>query len=464
MAVTKEADKDTGGDINNPGIDNPGYSKGDSQDKDAFKDKNNIWNNQTIDQEAPKVTKDEAEYGDAPFIKSDDAKALSDIIDKFAPNADKPTTASANQGKNLPEILQQVDPKSLAQMLPQMMKSMGQARDVMNITIPSARITVIRDSFSNALTILNDQNGYETVITAFSIALAGNGYASIVPQFAGIVSDAILNLVKNAFAYGADNIPKPIYNQVVVGTLEPNPVVLPADVPLLYVKQYYPITADPYPGYIQWLSPDGTKSVYVKRGPTDYPTDSALQDLFTSAEINLAKNLNPYIATQTLTVDILNNLLIQQDQLTYDQGINNSLGNGSGGGGGGQGMQQLLGILMQLIQKFQNGQLKEGVLNQGNMQKTLEKFKNNMGALNKLDQLTGKAFGLGNIGDIGNLQGMLSQAQGMLGKGGGGGGGGSGGGGGGGGGSSPSAPFTQNQIKVTNNILNILANNQPKTV
>jgi hypothetical protein len=471
MAVKKESDQDSGGDIKNPGVDNPGYSKGDSKDKDAFKDINNIWNNQTIDQEAPKVDKDEAKYGDAPFVKSDDAKALSDIRDKFAPNADKPTTASNTKGKKLPEILQEVDPQSLAQMLPNMMKGMSKARDVMNISIPAARVSVITDSFGGALAILAEKLGYEQVINSMGTALGGNAIdTKIDPPYRSIVFNGIINLIKQAILYGAGNIPQPIYNKVTYGTYAPQPLVADTQVPLLYVKQYYAVKDDPYPGYIQWLSPDGTKSVYVKRGPTDYPTDSALEELYNNAEINLSNKMLLYVAANTLTAELVNQFLREQDQQTYDQGVNNSLGNGAGGGGGGgggQGMQQLLGKLQPILEKFKNGQLMNGVLNKSKNQQALQKFEKNMGSLNKMEQDASSAFGMGNLGEIGNLQSQLGQLKGMLGKGGGGGGGGSGGGqpsGGGGGGSSYQPPLTKQELSSTSNLLNTLANTNPTSL
>ncbi len=469
MAVKKEADKHTGGDIKKPGPDNPGYSKGDSKDKDAFKEKNNIFNNQTIDQEAPKITDQEAKYGDVPFISNDDAKSLSDIRDKFAPNADKPTTASDTKSKKLPDMMQQVDPQGLAQMLPNMLQGMGGggAGGVMDIAIPAQRVSVIADSFGGALCILSNKLGYEVVIKSAFTALKDNTIDTIIyPQYRSLVFNGLTRLIQNAILYGANNIPQSIYRKVTYGEFAPSPLVTPGEIPEMYTKVYYTVADDPWPGYIQWQSPDGTKSVYVKRGPTDYPVDSAYQELYTSAEISLAADMLPYVATDTLTADVINQLLQAQEQVTFTQGINISIGNGAGGGGGGA--QQLLGMLMGIIEKFQNGQLMEGVLDQGKNREALKKYKDNMGALGKMEQKAGNAFGLGNLGEVGNLKNMLGQAKGMLGKGGGGGGGSGGGGQPSGGGSSqpsqPEPPLNKEEISNTEKLLNVLANTNPMSL
>ena len=470
MAVKKEADKNTGGDINNPGPDNPGYSKNDSKDKDAFKDKNNIFNNQTIDQSAPKITDQEAKFAEVPDVASDDAKSLSDIRDKFAPNADKPTTASDTKSKKLPDMMQQIDPQGLAQMLPNMLKGMGGggAGGVMDIAIPAQRVSVIGDSFGGALCILSNKLGYEQVIKSAFTALNGNTIDTVIyPQYRSIVFNGLTRLIEKAIIYGADNVPQSIYGKVTYGEFAPSPLVDAGSIPDMYTKVYYTVAADPWPGYIQWISPDGTKSVYVKRGPTDYPADSAYQELYTSAEIALSDTMLPYVATDTLTADVINQLLQAQEQVTFTQGINISIGNGAGGGGG-NAAQQLLGMLMGIIEKFQNGQLMEGVLDKGKNQDALKKFKDNMGSLGKMEQMAGNAFGLGNLGDIGNLKNMLGQVQGMMGKGGGGGGG-SGGGGqpsGGGGGSQPQPqpPLNPQQLSSTNKLLDVLANTNPMSL
>jgi len=54
---SQDSQKNSGGKIKNPGIDNPAYTKKDNQDKKAFSEGKRIHNNQTLDkQQKPKVT------------------------------------------------------------------------------------------------------------------------------------------------------------------------------------------------------------------------------------------------------------------------------------------------------------------------------------------------------------------------------------------------------------------------
>jgi uncharacterized membrane protein YgcG len=188
-------------------------------------------------------------------------------------------------------------------------------------------------------------------------------------------------------------------------------------------------------------------------------------------------DFNPKI----LTVAILNSILVNQINYLTENGENNTAGNGAGGGGGGGGgkgnmLQQLLGKLQPLVEKFQQQMLGqqgggsklsdgrvglgvETILDVMKNKDALEKFTKNMGNLNGMEKNAEGAFSMNNMNGLSNLQGQLGQFMNQSGGGGGGGGGGgSGGGGSGSGGSSSgsSSPLSYQQLSNTTKLLNNL--------
>ena len=471
--VKNESDKDSGGDVKKPGIDNPGVTNnkssgggvsggivGGGQGEVAFLEEKTIFNNQTIKQKAPKITKKEVKYAKPPHVASDDAKKLSDVREKFAKNADKPTTASDNDGKKLPEIMQNVDPQQMMQMLPQMFKKMSKVRDQMNMMIPSAMKNIFQDAFTGALKILVIRYGYDEVIYVFNRTFGIEGFDEVIPSYQSIVKNAFIDLVREAAFEGPNSIQVSPFETVRYGTIIPIPVVETDEVPDLYVKVYYTPETDPHPGYIEWEAPDGSKSVYVRRSETDIPASSASEEAFNTAEIGVADDLSPYIIDgfeedptrlKILTVKDLNDILEKQMEILIDNGQNNTQGNGTGnnnkgggGGGGGNQIQKLLGKLQPMVEKFQTQMLGgqgggggtqlsaglglgiETILDVVKNKDAIEKFTKNMGNLNGMEKNAEGAFGMFNQNGLQNLQGQLGQFMNQSGGGGGGGGGGQG--------------------------------------
>ena len=502
--VKNESDKDSGGDVNKPAPDNPGYTNkkssggggvgggiaGGGSAELAFLEEKHIFNNQTIKQKAPKITKKEVKYAKPPHVAADDAKKLSDVREKFAKNAEKPTTASDNDGKKLPEIMQNVDPQQMMQMLPQMFKKMSKVRDQMNMMIPSATKNIFQDAFTGALKILVNRYGYDEVIFVFNRTFGTEGFDEVIPSYQSIVRNAFVDLVTEAVFQGPNSIKVSEFETVRYGTIIPIPVVETSEVPDLYVKVYYSVDEDPHPGYIEWESPDGKKSVYVRRSETDYPASSASEEAFNEAEIGVANDLSPYIIDgfeedptrlKILTVKDLNEILEKQMEILLENGQNNTQGNNTGnnkggGGGGGNQIQKLLGKLQPLVEKFQTqmlgGQGGGGGLTQvsggfGNLglgvetildvmknKDALEKFTKNMGNLNGMEKNAEGAFSMFNQDGLQNLQGQLGQ---FMNQGGGGGGGGGGNQGQGSGGQSSQQPqLSYNQLSNSSALLNKL--------
>ena len=449
MAASKEQDKETGGKINTPGPDNPAYSKKDSGgegggEKQAFDDGKHIWNNQILKQESPKITEKEAKYGEPPSISADDAKKLSDVRDQFAPNADKPTTASDNNGKKLPEIMQNVDPQQMMQMLPQMFKKMSKVRDQMNMAVPSSGKNIFQDAFTGALKIVTKKYGYDQTILTFNNTFDEHKITEVVEFYRDIVQRALANLVEEAVFYGPDDIQANEYENIYYGDKIPPKVVTYDEVPDGYIKHYYdPVDLSPYPGYIRWENYDVTDVLWVKRTAKDIPATSATQEAYTSAELDMAEDLDPYIKKADLSISELNDILTKNFDTMQSNGLDNSLGKGTGnnnnkngGGGGGQQMQKLLGKLQPVVDKFKQQMLGgggggsqlselgigiESILDVSKGQEAIKKFTENMGNINGMEKNAQGAFGMFNMDQLQNLQSQLGQFMNQKGGGGGGG-------------------------------------------
>lgn len=395
-------------------------------------------NHQTLGGKKPKLT-GEVKYADAPAVKPDDSKSLSDAREKFAPNADKPTSASAEKGQtDLPQLMKQIDPQGKAQVLPQMYQQLMQMTNILGMgsgmmggmgaggsgqntpqgilqntnPIPSGISVVINDSFTGALALLSIKYGFERVIQVFTTLLDNGGIDEIDTRFQEIVKNSIANLIKVALYYGPLNIPVSVYDETIYGDIVPDPLV--SEAPDGYVKQYYQIADDPYPGYIEWLSPDKTEKVYTKRDPGSYVYTTPNEETYSVSEIEIATDLKPYIWVQSpqpiLTTEILNYILAKQVVNVENNMTNNNMGNNANqnnSGGGGMG-----GQLQSLMQMLMSQQLPKSVLNQGEIQKTMNQYTKDMTFNNQIFELGNQAMGggmggglssLGNMGGISNI-------------------------------------------------------------
>jgi hypothetical protein len=425
----------------------------------AFEEKKTVFNNKAVmQQEKPDLEK--AKYADAPFVDTDSGKKLSDVRDKFAPNADKPTTASADaQQKNLPDILKKVDPQKKAQVIPKLYEQMNQMKNVMNAGAasgggagagggqdqnPSGNATtnvIVEEAFTGALAILVKKYGFERVIEILLNALNNNGIQLIDERYRNIVTNAISNLIRLALYYGPLNIPVSQYDDTIFGDIVPDPVV--SIVPDLYMKQYYTLEEDPYPGYVEWLSPDETTKIWTRKELGSYYYSTSSEEIFSLSEKAMAKDLDPYFISELgliLTAKILNDLLakhcLRVDADVLDIALGNNAGGGqgnqnqnpaqSGGGGGGAGgmsgmmgmMQGMLGgNLKQMIGNFEQKQLPKSVLDQSKMQKTTQLYTQDMSLNNKIKTLGEKIFGDGGnentFNNMGGQSGVLGAFQGQ---------------------------------------------------
>jgi hypothetical protein len=455
----KQKDQKTGGKIDKPGPDNPAFSGKDSDEELAFPDGKSLFNNLFLGAEPPKIFEDDdPPYAGPPDVEADKAKKVEDIRKKIAKNGDKPTTAAGKIGeKDLPKTVKEVDPEGKGQVMPELYKNGQQIMNLLNMgsaasgggggggqqpqtpnsgsPISAGIQIVMNDSFTGALCILVKRFSFEVVINVFIRALENGKIDKVNYRYRQIVKNGVSNLIRLALYFGPLNIPVSEYDETIYGDIVPSKVVAQKDVPDFYEKQYYELADDPYPGYIEWRSKDGTDSVWVKSDPKDLVFRSSNEEVYSISEREIADDLNVYMIrveyNNTLIYNTilgpyeLNDILARQEYNINANLLNLNMGNnaggqpqnsqGGGGGGGANMIGQLAGMLQQLIQQFTGDQLPKSVLNQGDMNQVMENFKKDMGINNQVFELGKKAMGGGSpmdaLGNLGGLQGIMGGFQ-----------------------------------------------------
>jgi hypothetical protein len=368
------------------------------------------------------------EYNRKPVVRNGEGeRAIETARQRYAKHKDKPTTAAADPSLRLPEALRQVDPQAISQVLPQMYSKLMMVRNLMNSfnsrngnsttnnTSPEGYAkTSIIDIFSGALAILVKEHGYYEVLEELFDVMANDQYKNIYEDYQEIVFEAIVNLIKEADENGETNIPISTIPEVTYGTGVPTPLYASyTDVPNYYIQQYYATELDPYPGYIEYLGPD-EDSIYVRRRTIDYPFESAEDEIFIKAEYDMAEELSPYIEDTNLTIDILNELLVEYcTQVIIDISEKNNGKNSN------DNLLSLLstlaGIAGQMATNTKTNHLPQSVLNVASMTTTLENHMKNIGKIKKLKQHSQTAFNplqsLSTSGLLSSLQSMMKSKQ-----------------------------------------------------
>lgn len=376
----------------------------------------------------PFNTKDD-KYNNAQFTENNSGKKdIKTAREQFAPNADLPTTASADPSQKLPEVLNQVDPQKLSMGLMQLFSALAMVRNLMNSASPAPRRKTITDALSGALCILTKEFGFDRVIEVMNAALENDGLNIISPDYQEIVKNAVAELIAKAAKFGVNNIPIKTYPIIQYPVV--NRLVLPGlivdVVPDLYLQQYYPIESDPYPGYIHYMK-DNT-SVFVKRVVNQPTYTSADEEIYAVCEQELAEDLRPHFVNKDLTAELLNLYLNKQDNNVQNNGMEKAMGKNSGVNIMGL-LPQLLGILGSVVNNTLSQHLPVSVLNQGAINQSMEKFSKNMAQLKKMKADSLPAFNLpgglsnmigalgGGLGGIANLAGTagLGNVAGALG-------------------------------------------------
>ena len=354
---------------------------------------------------------DDDKYNNAKHTENNSGTPdIKTAIKMHAPNADLPTTASADPSKKLPEVLSQVDPMRAAQTLKQMFSALSMVRNLMNSASPTPRRKTITDSLSGALCILSKEFGFEYVIDVMNKALENDGLLAIDEDYRDIVKNALADLIEKSIQYGTTNIPVSKYN--VINYTVSSTITLPGLIvdiaPDLYLQQYYPIESDPYPGYIHFK--DETTSVFIKRKNGEPTYTTAEEEIYAVSEKELAEDLRPYFVDKNLTAINLNIYIRKQDINVENNGMDKTMGKNAGVNIMGL-LPKLLGILGPVINKLQEQHLPFSVLNQGAISQSMEKFSKAMAQIKKMKSDSSQAFAL--PGALGGLTGILGNIAGI---------------------------------------------------
>lgn len=160
------------------------------------------------------------------------------------------------------------------------------------------------------------------------------------------------------------------------------------DIPDGYIPVYYFTETDPYPGYMEWASPEG-EAVFCPR-PEDRPyTATPTEDSINAGIIAILNNLLNLIITGKLTLAKKTELIAAAKEAVTNNGNENTLGKNTNKNN--NMMQSLLGILGQLLGQLQSNQLPGSVLDNSKINQSLEKYQKKNADLRKKKQLAKQA-------------------------------------------------------------------------
>lgn len=356
---------------------------------------------------------------------------LDDVRIEAAVNADIPTIASSAIGElDLPSILSKVDPSNLSTIFPNSINQFLSINSFLTATTQSSRNDVILEALTNSLRKLINIYTVPLVLTELDRVIASNGINSIDANFRNLVKNAISDIVKDVTYYGVDaTFPVTEFRVLTEEDFvnKPDTIYIVSSVPSLYIQKYYTYEKDPYPGYEEWQSKDGTKILYIKKKVGDYYYESLQEEAKGESEKYMTTSITPCVALPdtNLTPDVLNDILLQAEALMKSIAMEKSLGSGSSSDLSGL-LTQLLGYMASPIQQQLQDQLPNSVLNTSEIQKTMDLFSENMAMLQNLNGMLDEALRLPEafdaIGDIdldtvaGNIQGAETELNRILGN------------------------------------------------
>lgn len=339
--------------------------------------------------------------------KPDEAKGVKDLREK-AQMKDKPTSADGQKGlKDLPSVISQVG--NAASFLQNMYAQMSMVSALASGSSQTSRKETIEDSLTGALSILANKWTYAKVIDIFDVTLGGDNMKFIDEVYRDTVKNAMAKLYLKAVEYGEDNIPVSSYPTVT--TIGEIPGTVVEFVPNSYLQQYYPLTEDPYPGYIRWNSPTTDDFVFTERKLGDIYYSSPQEEIYSISEQELAANLDPYIERGSLAASDLNLMLREQESNVENNTDEKTQGKGASGPNAQAIAAQVLGYIGTISNLQQSLQLPVSVLSQGKMKQTLSNFEKQMTKLKTAKDMLKKAATPPQAAAlVGQLSGLASTA------------------------------------------------------
>lgn len=332
-------------------------------------------------------------------------------------------TAADDNIKKVVDALNKVDPGRLSQVFKNFHTEVNKVTNLLSFGLSSGSGSstpkptnsiklILSDALTGALSILIKQYDYKTIIDVLLPSVEHADFLLIDEDYQEIVKTALINLYTTVYMYGEENLPTSILPEIVFGDETPSPVYEYDQVPELYVKQYYSIENDPYPGYIQWKN-ENDEILYTIRGATDYPFESSEEELYSLAEIGLAAALKVYIEfyleneTISLTTALLLALLIQFCLQIDEKASESSVGKGGNNFAGS--LTQILGpVLGSMTQTSLTNHVPQSVLKQGEINNLINKMKKMQGKINMVIEPSLKKAIQNVPGNISDITGMLS--------------------------------------------------------
>ena len=246
-------------------------------------------------------------------------------VDKKLKEPTIPTVASVAKGAttHILDAVKQVDPSALSSSLPNMVPNFNNVRNILSITSPAGLTKMLSGSIGKMVGTLIGQYGLSNVAGMMKGALSG-----LDPN----IQKALKLGLTVAYASYVDNghrptpyAPPPITYPTTTSKRPPSNLVF-MEAPDLSIEQYYTIDQDPYPGYIEWLSPTQTK-IYTLRGAQPHYS-SATEHLEAMALDSMLKAVAPSVAKGSIQTTVLAGALAGGLSLLKSEGLSKVLGKG----------------------------------------------------------------------------------------------------------------------------------------
>lgn len=330
----------------------------------------------------------------------------------------KATTASVDRDSksDIIEVVKEADPASKSATLPNMLNNYTTVRGIMNLTSPGGIAGMLGGALSQGLQQLAGQLGIGPVLGPIIGALNLQGSLAKLANGAmtGNLKGAMLSIAQSAAGSALGNlnldpmIKSALYsasstlltqltvNNGSIPKYTPPPAAVatnstakpPANLIVtsltnypLHIQQFYSITADPYPGYIEWKDKNGNKVYTARNGEPNYA--SAEQKIQAQQAAQLASQYSRMLTGgNNVTGNALKSMLAGAASNIAAAGISAVLGNGVN-------LNNILGFASKLlpaalsgaINGLIKGQLPQSFLNVGLVAKTLSQFTVNQALL-----------------------------------------------------------------------------------